>query len=99
MIKTLVVKDLWKYVNPGSTKNYKESDKVIYDTIKNRARSLRELSMAEKTLYINLKISVKSNRNQYKRYLIEETKVQGKIMSITTMVTRALLQENKSIQE
>jgi hypothetical protein len=58
----LVVKDLWKYVDPGSNEEYKEAEIIRYDTIKPGATLLRELSIIKKTLYINFKASAKSDR-------------------------------------
>ena len=86
-----VVKDLWKYVNPASTAEYEEPVEVIFDMVKEGATSLRELSNAKKTIYINLRTTTKSDRTQYQRYLTKETRVWKKITSTTTVVTRVLL--------
>lgn len=98
MIKTSVVKDLWKYVDPESAEEYEEPEEVTFDMVKEGARTLRELSNPEKTIYLNLRSDAKTDRLQYQRYLTEETKVRGKIMSTTTMATKALLQEDKSVR-
>ena len=99
MIKTSVVKDLWKYVDPASAEEYEEPKEVTFDIVKEGARLFRELSNPEKTIYLNLRSDAKTNRFQYQRYLTEETKVRGKIMSTTTMATKALLQEDKSVRQ
>ena len=52
MIKTLVVKDLWKYVDPESAEEYEKPEEVKFDMIKEGARSLRELLNSEKTIYV-----------------------------------------------
>lgn len=98
MIKGSIPRDLWKYVDPGSNEDYEEPEEITYDTIRPGATSLRELTVAEKTLYSNLRISSKYDRSQYQRYLGEETKIRSKIMSTTTVATRALLKEDKSIR-
>jgi hypothetical protein len=72
---------------------------TTFDMVKEGARTLRELSNPEKMIYLNLRSDAKTDRLQYQRYLTEETKVRGKIMSTTTMVTKALLQEDKSVQQ
>jgi hypothetical protein len=99
MIKTSVVKDLWKYVDPESAEEYEEPEEVMFDMVKEGARSLRELSNPKKTIYLNLRSDAKTDRLQYQRYLTEETKVRGKIMSTTTIATKALLQEDKSVRQ
>ena len=99
MIKTSVVKDLWKYVDPESAEEYEEPEEITFDMVKEGARSLRELSNPEKMIYLNLRSDAKTDRLQYQRYLTEETKVRGKIMSTTTMATKALLQEDKSVRQ
>jgi hypothetical protein len=91
MIKTSVVKDLWKYVDSESAEEYEEPEDVKFDMVKEGARSLRELSNSEKMIYLNLKSDAKTKRLQYQRYLTKETKVRGKIMSTTTMAMKALL--------
>jgi hypothetical protein len=48
MIKTSVIKDLWKYVDPESTEEYEEPEEVKFDIVKEGVRSLRELSNPEK---------------------------------------------------
>jgi hypothetical protein len=62
MIKTSVVKDLWKYVDPESAEEYEEPEEVKFDMIKEGANSLRELSNPEKTIYLNLKSDAKTER-------------------------------------
>src|SRR5580692_4930548 len=99
MIKTSVVKDLWKYVDPASVEEYEEPEEVRFDMVKEGASSLRELLNPEKTIYLNLKSDAKTERLQYQRYLTEETKVWGKIMSTTMVATRALLREDKSVRQ
>jgi hypothetical protein len=62
MIKTSVVKDLWKYVDPASAEEYEEPKEVTFDMVKEGARSLRELLNPEKMIYLNLKSDVKTDR-------------------------------------
>jgi hypothetical protein len=62
MIKTSVVKDLWKYVDPASAEEYEEPEEVRFDMVKEGASSLRELSNLEKTIYLNLKSDAKTER-------------------------------------
>ena len=64
MIKMSVVKDLWKYVDPASAEDYKEPE-VTFDMVKEGARTLRELSNPEKTIYLNLRSDAKTDRLQY----------------------------------
>jgi hypothetical protein len=87
MIKGSVPRDLWKYVDPDTVDIYNEPETVTIGTIKAGATMLRELSVAEKTLYANLKISSKQDESQYQRYLSKETKLRTKIMSTTTVTT------------
>ena len=94
----LVVK-LWKYVDPASAEEYEEPEEVKFDMVKEGARLLRELSNPEKMIYLNLKSDAKTKRLQYQQYLTKETKVRGKIMSTTTMATKAFLQEDKSVRQ
>ena len=65
MIKTSVVKDLWKYVDPESIKEYEEPEEVTFDMVREGARSLRELLNPEKTIYLNLRSDAKTDRLQY----------------------------------
>ena len=98
MIKGSIPRDLWKYIDPETDTEYEEPEEVTYDTIRPGATSLRELTAAEKTLYSSLRTSSKYDRSQYQRYLGEETKIRNKIMSTTTVATRSLLREDKSIR-
>jgi hypothetical protein len=99
MIKGSFPRNLWKYVNPASNAVYHKPEEITYGSIRAGATMLRELSMAKKTTYSNLKISSKFETSQYQRYLAKETKIRKRIMCTTTAITRALLQEDESIRE
>ena len=54
MIKGLILRDLWKYVDPETDAEYEEPEEIIYDMIQPGATLLRELTVVKKTLYSNL---------------------------------------------
>jgi hypothetical protein len=93
MIKGSIPRDLWKYIDLETDAEYEEPEEVTYDTIRPGATSLRELTVAEKTLYSSLRTSSKYDRSQYQQYLGEETKIRNKIMSTTTV--EATIQQKK----
>jgi hypothetical protein len=98
MIKGFIPRDLWKYIDLEIDIKYKRPEEVIYNMIWLGATLLRELIVAKKILYSSLQTSSKYNQLQYQWYLDKETKIQNKIISMTIVVTKVLLYEDKSIQ-
>ncbi len=99
MIKGSMPSDLWKYVDPDTVETYDEPEDITFDSIREGATTLRELTIAEKTVYANLRVASKHDRSQYQRYLAEEAKLRSRIMSSTTEATRALLRAENTVRE
>ena len=59
MINGSILRDLWKYVNLETDVEYEELEDITYNMIQPGATSLRELIVAEKTLYSNLQTFLK----------------------------------------
>jgi hypothetical protein len=62
------------------------------------ATSLRELTAAEKTIYIGLKTIHKNDVTQYQRYLMEIAKLWSKILTTIAKEKRAILRADKTVR-
>ena len=65
IINATIPRDLWKYVDPETENEFEELEEITFDSIWPGATTLRELTAAEKTQYVNLRNVYKNNITQY----------------------------------
>ena len=98
MINATIPRDLWKYVNPETENEFEELEEITFDSIWPGATTLRELTAAEKTQYVNLRNVYKNDITQYQRYLSEEAKLRTKILSTIAEAKCSMLQAETSVR-
>ena len=97
-ISGYIAEDLWTYVNPDSEEIYKIPKEVTFDMARAGATSLRELTAAEKNIYIGLQAIHKTDVQQYQRYLTEIARLRSKILTTIAEEKRAMLRADKSVR-
>ena len=98
MINATIPRDFWKYVDLDMENEFEEPEEITFDSIRPGVTTLRELTMAKKTQYANLRNVYKDNITQYQRYLTEEAKLQTKILSTIAEAKRSILRAETSVR-
>ena len=77
---------------------FEEPEEITFDSIRPGATTLRELTVAKKTQYANLRNIYKNDITQYQRYLSEEAKLRTKILSTIAEAKRSMLRAKTSVR-
>jgi len=98
MITGSIPRDLWKYVDPETDNEFDEPEEITFDSIRQGAETIRDLTAAEKTQYASLRTIYKYDVTQYQRYLSEEAKLRSRILSTIAEAKRTLLRAEKPVR-